>query len=177
MSPKSYVSAAALLAALALPAVSLAQTTPPAATGATPQVQAPETPAPVPGPAAGHAAKRRNAATGVEQRIDQLHAELRITPAQQQQWDQFAQIMRDNASNTRQAFDQRGAQLASMTAVQNMQSYTQIAQQHAEEMQKLSAAFQTLYSSMSDAQKQEADAVFRGRAAAHEAHRKGTSHG
>ena len=38
----------------------------------------------------------------MEARIAQLHKELSITPAQQGQWDQFAQVMRDNA----QAFGQ-----------------------------------------------------------------------
>jgi hypothetical protein len=57
-----------------------------------------------------------------------------------------------------------------------MQSYAQLSQQHAEDMQKLSAAFQTLYDSMSPDQKQNADAVFRGRAT-RAAHRRGTSSG
>jgi len=155
----------ALAAMLALPGAAFAQGTPQAAT------QAPQTTAP-----AGHATPRRLAPQAIEQHIDRLHAQLQITPAQQQQWDQFAQVMRDNAANMRQAVEQRGTQLATMNAAQDMQSYAQLAEQHAQDMQKLSAAFQTLYDSMSSEQKQTADAVFRGRAT-HAAHRRGASPG
>ena len=105
----------------------------------------------------------------VEQHITQMHAQLHITPAQQAQWDQFAQVMRDNAKGMDQILEQRGASLASMTAPENMQSYAQIAQQHAQDMQKLSAAFQTLYSGLSDEQKKNADEVFRARGEQHAA--------
>ena len=50
-----------------------------------------------------------------------------------------------------------------MNAAENMQSYAQIAELHAQDTQKLAAAFQTLYGSMSDAQKKNADTVFRAR--------------
>jgi hypothetical protein len=73
--------------------------------------------------------------------------------------------MRDNAHDMDQSLQQRGAQLATMSAADDMQSYAQIAQQHAQNMQKLSAAFQTLYASMSDDQKKNADMVFHARAA------------
>ncbi len=41
-----------------------------------------------------------------------------------------------------------------------MQSYAQLAQVHAANTQKLATAFQTLYATFPDAQKQTADAVF-----------------
>jgi periplasmic protein CpxP/Spy len=99
----------------------------------------------------------------VERYITRLHAQLRVTPAQQAQWDQFAQIMRDNAKSMYQAFEQRASSFGSMNAVDNMLSYAQIAQQNAEDTQKLATAFQALYGSMSDDQKKNADAVFRAR--------------
>ena len=52
-----------------------------------------------------------------------------------------------------------------MTAVDNMQSYAQIEQQRAQDVQKLVPAFQTLYSSLSDQQKKTADEMFRNYAA------------
>jgi uncharacterized membrane protein YdfJ with MMPL/SSD domain len=160
MTIKSSSYAIALLAGLVMPAVSLpagafAQT-PSAAPSATAKPTAP-------------ASKAPSAADRVEQRIVQLHTQLHITPAQQAQWDQFAQVMRDNAKGMDQILDQRGASLASMTAPENMQSYAQIAQQHSQDMQKLSGAFQTLYSSLSDEQKKNADEVFRMRGAQHAA--------
>lgn len=168
MTARTSLPSLALAAMLALPGAAFAQ--------ATPQAAIPPTPAPQAAAPAGQTAPRHLTPQAVEQHIDRLHAQLRITPAQQQQWDQFAQVMRDNAANMRQAVEQRGAQLASMTAAQDMQSYAQLAQQHAQDMQKLSAAFQTLYDSMSPEQKQTADAVFRGRAV-HAAHRRGASPG
>ena len=77
--------------------------------------------------------------------------------------------MRDNAKGMDQIVEQRGASLATMTAPENMASYTKIAQQHAQDMQKLTAAFQTLYSGLSDEQKKNADMVFRARGEQHAA--------
>jgi len=107
-------------------------------------------------PGAGH-----NMEGMVEQRITDLHAKLQISPAQQPQWDQFAQVMRDNARSIDQTFQQRLKTIPTMTAVENMQSYAQVAMEHAQEMQKLVPAFQALYGTMSDSQKRTADQVFR----------------
>jgi protein CpxP len=101
----------------------------------------------------------------VERRITDLHSKLHITPAQAQQWDQFAQVMRDNAKDTDQAYQQRAEKIGSMSAVDNMQSYAQIEQQRAQNMQKLVPAFQNLYGSLSDQQKKTADDLFRNYAA------------
>ena len=100
----------------------------------------------------------------VEQRIKELYSQLRITPAERPQWDQFAQVMRDNARDMDQAWLQRVNHVESMNAVQNMQSYEQIAEQHAQHVQKLVPAFQNLYTVMSEQQKQLADQVFRANA-------------
>jgi periplasmic protein CpxP/Spy len=160
MTIKSNSYVLALLAGLVIPAVSL----PAGAFAQTPSAAPTATAKP-----AATASKAPSAADRVEQHITQLHTQLHITPAQQVQWDQFAQVMRDNAKGVDALVDQRGASLASMTAAENMQSYSQIAQQHAQDMQKLSTAFQTLYSSLSDEQKKNADEVFRARAAQHTA--------
>lgn len=97
----------------------------------------------------------------VERRITDLHSRLQITPQQSQQWDQFTQVMRDNAREMDQIYRQRAEKLGSMSAVDNMQSYAQIEQQRAQEVQKLVPAFQTLYASLSDQQKRTADQMFR----------------
>jgi hypothetical protein len=100
-----------------------------------------------------------------DQRITDLHKRLRITPAQQSQWDQFAQAMRDNAKDLDQAYQQRAATFDRMNAVENMQSYAQIEQTRSQDLQKLVPQFQTLYSSLSEEQKQQADQLFRNQAA------------
>jgi periplasmic protein CpxP/Spy len=145
------LAAAMLLPALALPVGAFAQTQAPAA-GTAPAAKA---------KAPAH--KHVSAEERVEQHITQLHAQLRITPAQQPQWDQFAQVMRDNAKNMDQVLEQRAAGFATMDAAEDMQSYAQVAQQHAQDTQKLATTFQTLYGSLSDEQKKNADAVFHAR--------------
>ena len=109
-----------------------------------------------PGPNAAH-----NMQAMIEQRIAHLHAKLQITADQQPQWDAFAQVMRANARSTDQRFQQRVQTMPAMTAAENMQSYAQLATEHAEDMQKLVPVFQALYASMSDHQKASADQMFR----------------
>jgi periplasmic protein CpxP/Spy len=89
----------------------------------------------------------------VENHIKQLRAQSQITPAEQPQWDQFAQVMRDNARDMDQAFMQRAQQYPTMNAMQNMQSYEQIAEAHARHLQKLVPAFDNLYNAMPEQQK------------------------
>ena len=73
----------------------------------------------------------------VEQHIKQLHNQLRITTAEEPQWQQFAQVMRDNAAQIEQALEARGTNIDTMTADENMLSYAQLAQTHATNMQRL----------------------------------------
>jgi hypothetical protein len=147
MNRSSPLRAAAVLAAialppLALPAAALAQTAPASVATPTP-------------------------AHDVEAHIQALHDQLQITPAEAPQWAAFAQVMRENAEAMGQAFQARGAGYAQMNAVQDLQSYAQIAQIQSENMQKLAASFQTLYDSFPPAQQKLADGVFRTRMAAH----------
>ncbi len=111
----------------------------------------------------------------VDQRITDLHARLHITPQQSQQWDQFAQVMRDNAKAMDDLYRQRASQLGAMSAVQNMESFEQIEEARAQQIQKLVPAFQTLYASFSDQQKADADRIFQYRAARAEARHHQTS--
>ena len=109
-------------------------------------------------PAKSHAQRR---ADSVEKRINDLHAQLQITDQQSKQWDAFAQVMRDNAQNTSQAFHDRSQKLSSMTAPDAMKSYADLTQTHADNMKKLSSAFSDLYAVLSDEQKQTADTLYR----------------
>jgi hypothetical protein len=97
----------------------------------------------------------------IEQRIADLRAKLQITPAESAQWEQFAQVMRDNARSIDAAFDRRVQTLPGLSAPENMQSYAALALEHAQEVQKLVPAFQGLYDTLSDSQKRLADQVFR----------------
>ena len=84
---------------------------------------------------------------GARRRITDLHSRLHITAEQKPQWDQFTQVMRDNAKEMDEAYQQRAEKMGTMSAVDNMQSFAQIEQQRAQEMEKLVPAFQTLYAS------------------------------
>jgi protein CpxP len=152
MNRSSMARAAAVLAALALPCLSLpasalAQAVP---AGATPASAAAPTP-------------KQN----VEAHIQALHDQLQITKAEEPQWTVFAQVMRNNATQMEQAFAARGASLETMNAVEDLQSYAQIAQIQSANMQKLAASFQTLYDGFPAAQQKLADGVFRVRMAGH----------
>ena len=140
------------LAALFVPCAGLAQSAPPSASPA----------------AAQPAAPRPSAATqaAVEERIRALQSQLGITEAQMPLWNAFVQAMRDNAASTDALFAQRVGAVTTMSAVDNMHSYAQIARAYADNTEHLAAAFDSLYASLTDTQKQAADTLFRQQAAA-----------
>jgi periplasmic protein CpxP/Spy len=158
----NHIVPVAVAALVSLPAAALAQSTQSPATQTTTPPAASAT-----SPMAEHAAVGKNAEERVEQHIKELHARLHITPTEETQWNQFAEVMRDNARAMDQAFKQRADQFSTMTALQNMQSYEQLAEQHAEDVKKLVPAFENLYNAMPEQQKQVADQVFRANAERH----------
>ena len=153
----------AVAALLSLPATAWAQASQSPAT----QAATPPPPAAAASPMADHPVSGKNAEERVENRIKELHAQLRITPAEEPQWNEFAQVMRENAREMDQVFMQRAQQYPTMNAVQNMQSYEQISEEHAQRVQRLVPAFQKLYDAMPDQQKRLADQVFRANAEKH----------
>jgi protein CpxP len=122
-------------------------------------------PAPATSPAMpAPSADARSMEKRVETRITELHAKLRITTAQQPQWDAFATVMRSNAQHMDATLVTDAGGLSKMTAVDQMKSYAAITDQHAKDMASLLPAFQTLYDSMTPEQKVNADAYFRAQA-------------
>jgi periplasmic protein CpxP/Spy len=163
--PATGVAFVAIAALLWLPAA-MAQSRQTAAV----QGAASPPPAAAASPLAGHPVPGKNAEERVERRIKELHGQLQITPAEEPQWNEFAQAMRENARDMDQAFVQRAQQFPTMNAVQNMRSYEQLSEEHAQRVQKLVPAFQKLYDAMPDAQKRVADQVFRANAEKHMEH-------
>jgi len=96
----------------------------------------------------------------VETRIKDLHQKLKITPAQESQWNEFAEVMRDNAQMVDAVLKERSENLHSMTAVDDLRSYQKLADAHANGLKKLVPAFEALYNTMSADQKKTADVVF-----------------
>jgi hypothetical protein len=97
----------------------------------------------------------------VESRIKNMHAALHITQKQEDQWGKVAQVMRDNAKSLDALTQARFDHAKSMTAVEDLKSYAEITDAHADGIKKFTPVFATLYDSMSDAQKKDADALFR----------------
>jgi len=100
-------------------------------------------------------------ASQVEVRIHDMHAKLAITPGQEDQWKQVAQVMRDNESRLEPLVEGRKKNANTMTAIDDLKSYAAITDAHSEGIKNFTVAFETLYDSMSEAQKKEADALFR----------------
>ena len=97
----------------------------------------------------------------VEMRIKDMHARLKITQAQEDQWAKVAEVMRDNARSMDALTMARHENAKTMTAVDDLRSYGEITDAHAEGIKRLTPVFAALYDEMSDAQKKEADTLFR----------------
>ncbi len=143
--PSGALAAIALFGALLVAAPTLAQTS---ASPATTTKASTKTTAAKP------------AADPVETRITELHTKLKITSDQEANWGTFAQVMRDNAKAMDGMLQQRAQNLRSMTAIDDLKSYRDFTQAHADGLQKLIPAFQTVYDSMTPDQKKNADTVF-----------------
>ena len=151
----SHFACAAIIGLLALPAAVLAQPAPAVPLAAASSATTSQPP------------QSKSMEDRVEAHIKQLHTQLQITPAEQSQWDQFAQVMRDNARDMDRAFMERAQQFPTMNAVQDMQSYEQIAEAHVRHLQKLVPAFHNIYNEMPEQQKKLTDQVFRANAEQH----------
>jgi hypothetical protein len=123
----------------------VAETNPPAAHSST--------------PAPAHQTRAQRKAETIDQRITALHSELKITPAEESDWQAVAQTMRDNATSIEKLAADRASQ-QNVTAVEDLQDYQKFAQAHVDGLTKLISTFQTLYTAMPDQQKKIADQVF-----------------
>jgi LTXXQ motif family protein len=157
--------AVALLISVGSPA--WAQTQAPEPTAPAPAAPAPVAPAPAPSapvtatPATSPPAMSKATQAEVEHRIKTLQTALGITEAQMPLWQTFAQSMRDSAAATEALFERRARAASTMSAVDNMRSYAEIARAYAETMERLANDFASLYASLSDLQRRAADTMFR----------------
>jgi len=147
------------LAAWLAPSIVLAQS-------AAPPVQMPPSSAPVASAPTVPPALSASAQAAVDQRIRTLQSQLGVTEAEMPLWSAFAQAMRENAASTDALFSQRASAVAAMSATDNMHSYAQIARAYADNTERLATAFDSLYASLTDTQRQAADTLFREQASA-----------
>jgi hypothetical protein len=110
--------------------------------------------------ASGQATHRQTTGDPVEAQIKSLRDRLRITPAQQPQWEAVAQVMRDNAKTFNGLVRERAQAARGMSAVDDLRSYQKIADAQADGLNKLVPPFEALYDSMSADQKKNADSIF-----------------
>ena len=71
-----------------------------------------------------------------------MHAKLHITPTEEAQWDQFAEVMRENARDMNKPATEHAHRIPSMDAVQDLKLYEQLAEAHVQRLQKLIPAFE-----------------------------------
>ncbi len=97
----------------------------------------------------------------VEARIERMHATLKITHEQEEQWAKVAHVMRENAKSLDTLTEARFKSAKTMNAVDDLKSYGEITDAHADGIKKFTPIFAALYTGMSVAQKKEADELFR----------------
>jgi protein CpxP len=95
-----------------------------------------------------------------EKHIKDLHAKLKINPDEEKLWAVVAATMRDSAKDLDKAIDKRKESMATATALDDLNAYTDIAQVHLDSVKKFSSSFSPLYAAMSNDQKKLADEVF-----------------
>ena len=116
-------------------------------------------------------AAKSSTAAGVDGLISHLHQALKITPAQESQFQKLADVMRENAETMSAQAKKRADNAKTISAVDDLKSYAEISEEHAQGTKKMIPAFQALYDSMSDDQKKAADEEFREHYAGHHHHK------
>ncbi|MGI4745908.1 MAG: Spy/CpxP family protein refolding chaperone [Janthinobacterium lividum] len=96
----------------------------------------------------------------IESHITSLHTALKIKPAQEALWQSFASTMRQNVVQMDAVYAKRQSIQGSMNAVQDLQSYGDVEETNARNVQQLLPPFQALYDSFSADQKKTADTAF-----------------
>lgn len=107
------------------------------------------------------AAPKASAVDRTEARIANMKKALKITPEQEELWNALTKVMRENAKIMDQLIKVRADKVKTMNAVEDLKSYSEILDAHAEGMEVFIPPFEKLYASMSDEQKKNADALFK----------------
>jgi hypothetical protein len=98
----------------------------------------------------------------VEGRLAFIKAELKITDAQQPQWNAFADAVRANARAMKDmAMPMMGQEAQPRTLPERLAQHEKMVSLHLESLQQLKSAVDPLYAVLSDEQKETADALAR----------------
>jgi len=122
--------------------------------------------------------KRALPSERVEARISELKSALKITSAQEPQWNAFADTLRkqarvgDERIKARRASMEKGAKPAPMTAIQRLEQRQAFMKAASAGMDELLATARPLYAALSPEQKKTADDLM-SRHGGHDGHRRG----
>lgn len=89
-----------------------------------------------------------------------LHDKLKITRDQESKWREFTQVMLENIQTMQVLEEKRQQSAGAMTALEDLKSYSTIANEHANGIKRFIPAFEALYNSMSEEQRRNADSLF-----------------
>jgi periplasmic protein CpxP/Spy len=125
-----------------------------------------------------HQHQFRSATERVEARLAFIQKTLQITPAQQTQWDTFANVLRRHARDMDERFQQRRAQAgqgaanANVSAIERLERMQRMTADRYNKLGEVIAAAKPLYETLSPEQKQAADQMLaRGGRGGHHGHR------
>jgi hypothetical protein len=145
-------------ATFAAPLIASAQTMAP--TMVAPTTQPITQPAPHSTAMTHHAGYKMQRET-LDQRIDMMHAALKITPTEEADWTKVADVMRRNDSDMQKLVADRQARVPhELSAIDDLKTYQSFTQAHVDGLKDLVASFATLYAAMPADQKMIADHVF-----------------
>lgn len=96
----------------------------------------------------------------IELHIKNLHERLKVTAAEEPLWAAVVKAMRDSTDDLDRMLIKRRSLPGDASAIDDLNSYADVAQTHADAVKKLSMAFGPLYAAMSYDQKRLADEVF-----------------
>ena len=106
------------------------------------------------------AVARTTAVEHTEARIKELKGELKITEPQEALWNNFTQVMRENAKEMDALTKDRAENSKTMNAVERMKLHSQITEARLAQEKKLIPPFEALYAGLSDEQKKITDTIF-----------------
>jgi hypothetical protein len=104
---------------------------------------------------------RMSAVDYTEARIKELKGALKITPDQDELWNNLIKVMRENAQDMDDLTKERAENTKTMNAVEHMKLHGEITRAHLDQLEKFIPPFEAFYDSMSDEQKKITDTIFR----------------
>ncbi|MBL0224713.1 MAG: Spy/CpxP family protein refolding chaperone [Geobacteraceae bacterium] len=105
-------------------------------------------------------ATRPSAVDHAEVQIKDLQTALKITEAQQSDWNHLTLVMRENAKEMDAGAKERQEISATANAVDRMKFHSHITELRLNQMRKFIPPFEAFYAGMSDEQKKTTDTIF-----------------